>query len=82
MSKTKPEIGKGSEDGGTGRFRRRQSKWNNFIRKKEKLAGRCKDINNDFFDLVPQGNTELFNNSLKAFYYIFGINFQNNGSDV
>ena len=82
MRKTKPTIEKGSEDRGTGQFRHRQSKSRNFIRKKENPAGRSKDINNDFFDLVPQGQTELFANLLEAFYYICGIKFQKNVIDV
>ena len=37
---------------------------------------------NDFLDLVPQGETKLFSNSMKDLYYICGIKFQNNGSNV
>ena len=37
---------------------------------------------NDFSDMVTQGQTKLFTDYLKAFYYICGINFQNNGSSV
>ena len=73
MSKTNPKTNKGSEDRGTGQFCRRQAKSSKFICKKVKSVGRCKDIKNDVFDLVPQGQTKLFTNSLKYFYYICGI---------
>ena len=78
MRKTKPNIDKGSEYGGTGRFRLRQAKSRNFIRKKEKPVGEYEDIKSDVFDLVPQDQTKLYANSLKLFYYIFGIKVQNN----
>ena len=55
MSELKPKIEKGSEDGGEGRFRHRQAKSRNFIRKKENHVGRCEDIKNGIVDLVPQG---------------------------
>ena len=51
MSETKPKIDKGSEDGVTGKFCRRQSKSSNFICKKENLVGRWKDIKNELFEL-------------------------------
>ena len=55
-----------------------------YITKLHKLIipGRCKYTKNDVFDLVTQGQTELFSNLLKDFYYICGIKFQKNGSDV
>ena len=68
MSETKPEIEKVSEYGVTGRFCHREYKSSNFIHKKEKPVRRCKDIKNDVFDLVPQGQTNIFDNSLKYFY--------------
>ena len=82
MCKTKPKIEKGLEDRGTGRFYRHQSKSSNFMRKKEKSVGRCEDIRNDVFDLVLQGQTELFSNSLKDFYCKYEINLQKNGSGM
>ena len=54
MSKTKPKTEKGSEDGETGRLRRRQSKSSRFIFKKKNPVRRFKDIKNDIFGLVPQ----------------------------
>ena len=75
MSKTKPKIEKGSEDGGSGRFRRRQAKLITCICKKENPVVGYKDIKNKVFDLVLQGQTKLFSNSLKSFYYICGIRF-------
>ena len=75
MNKMNPKTEKGSENRVTGRFRYRQSKSSNFIYKKENPVGRCEDIKNDIFDLVPQGQTKLFAKSLKYFYYICGINF-------
>ena len=82
MIKMKPKIEKGSEDRGTGIFHHRHAKLRNFIRKKEKPVRRCKYINNDIFDLVFQGQTKLFANSFKRFYYICGIKFQRNRSKV
>ena len=78
----KPNIEKVSEKGGTGKFCRRQDKSGNFICKKENPVGRYKYIKNDVFDVVSQEHTELFSNSIKAFYYICGIKFQNYGSNV
>ena len=78
----KPNIEKVSEEGGTGQFCRRQDKSGNFICKKENPVGICEDIKNDVFDLVPQGQTELFSNHLKDFNYTCGIKFQKNGSGV
>ena len=82
MRKMKPKIKKGSEEGVTGRFRRRQSNPINFIRRKEKPPWKCEDTKNNVFDLVPQGQAKLFTNSLKDLYYICGIKFQKNGSDL
>ena len=45
----------------------------NFIRKKENPVRRYKDIRNYVFDLVPQGQTEILANLLKAFDEICGI---------
>ena len=78
MSKTEPKIEKGSEDEGTGKFRRRQDNSRIFIRKKKNPVGICEDIKNEVFDLLHQKQTDLFTNSLKGFYYICGINFQRN----
>ena len=66
MSRTKPNIDKRSEDGGTEKFCRLQSKLRNFIHKKENSTKICEDIKNVVFDLVPQGHTKLFSNSLKS----------------
>ena len=82
MSEIKPNIEKGPEDGRTGGFRRCQAKSSNFTRKKEKPVKIVEDNNNYVFEFVPQGQTELFANSLKYFYYIYGIKFQKNGSNV
>ena len=82
MSETKPKTEKTSEDGGRGQFCRRQDKSSNFICKKENPVGRYKYIKNDVFDVVSQEHTELFSNSIKAFYYICGIKFQKNGSGM
>ena len=82
MSKMKPRIKKYSENEVTGQFRRCQSKSSNFISKKEKPVRRFEDINNDVFDLIPQGHTELFANPLKGFYYICEIKFQKNRRNV
>ena len=82
MSKTKPKTEKGSEERVTGRLCRHQSKSSNFISKKQNPVGRCKDIKNDIFDLFLKGHIELFSKSLKSFYYIFGINLQNNVSGM
>ena len=82
MSEMNPKTEKGSEYGGTGQFRRRQTNSRNFTRKKENPVGRCKNIKNDVFDLVLQGQTEILTNPLKYFYYISGIKFKTNGSDV
>ena len=54
----------------------------NFISKKENPVKSCKYINNGIFDLVPQGHTELFSNSLKVLYNICVIKFYKNRSDV
>ena len=81
MSETKPETKKGLADRGIGQFHLRQSKSCNFIHNKENIVRSCKDINDNVFGLVLKGQTELLANSLKAFYYICGIKFQNNGSD-
>ena len=62
MIETKPNIEKGLEDGGKGLFIRHQSKFRNFIHKKEKSVRICEDIKYDTFGLVPQGQTELYNN--------------------
>ena len=78
----KPKTEKGSEDGATGQLRRRQAKSINFIPKKGKSVCRYKSTNNGVFDLVLQGQTKLFTNSLRAFYYICGIKLQKNGSDL
>ena len=82
MSETKPDIEKGSEERGTGRFHRHQSMSRNFVHKKENPAGRCEYIRNDTFDLVLQGQNKLFTNFLKALYYTCGIKFLKNRSDV
>ena len=37
---------------------------------------------NDIFDLVTFGQTELFANYLKDFYYICGIKLQKNGRNI
>ena len=55
MREMKLNIEKGSEDGGKRQLHRHQAKSRNFIHKKEKTVGRCEDIKNDIFDLVPQG---------------------------
>ena len=70
-----PKTEKGSENRGTGRFIYRQAKSSNFIYKKVKPVGRCKDIKNGIFDLVPQGQTKLFAKLIKYFYYICEIKF-------
>ena len=75
-------IDKGLEDRGTGQFRRRQDNSDNFIHNKDKRVRRCEDIKHEFFDLVPQGQTKLYANSLKEIYYTYGIKFQNNGINV
>ena len=62
MIKIKLKIEKGSEERITGRFCHNQDKLRKFILKKEKSVGRCEDIKNDIFDLVPQGQTELYTN--------------------
>ena len=67
MSKTKPKIKKFSEVGGTGRFCLHQIMLGLFIHKKKNPVGRCEDIKNAVFDMVPQGKTELFTNFLKFF---------------
>ena len=82
MSEAKPDIEKGPDKRGTGRFHRHQSMSRNFVHKKENPAGRCEYIRNDTFDLVPQGQKKLFTNFLKALYYICGIKSPKNGSDV
>ena len=61
MSRMNPKIKKVSEYGEPGRFCPRKVKSRKFISKK-KQVGRCKDIKNDVFDLVPQGQTNLFAN--------------------
>ena len=81
MSKRKPRIRKGSEDGGTGRFHHCQSHSSNFIRNKQKPIRILEGIKNEVFDLFPQGQTQLFANS-KNFYYIYEIKFQKNGRYV
>ena len=73
MREMKPNINKVSEDGGTGKFIHLQAKTGNFIRKKEKPVGRCEDMNNDVFEMVLQGKTKLFFNSLKDLYSICGV---------
>ena len=82
MIKTKPNTKKELQDRGKGQFFRRQYKSSKFIHKNEKPFRRCEDINNELFDLVIQGYTELYAKFLKAFYYIGGIKFQKNGSNV
>ena len=82
MSEAKPDIEKGPDKRGTGRFHRHQARSRNFVHKKENPAGRCEYIRNDTFDLVLQGQNKLFTNFLKALYYICGIKFLNNRSDV
>ena len=82
MSETKPRIKKVSEDGGTEWFRRHQAKSRKFISRKENPVGKSENIKNTAFDLVPQGDTNLFTHSLKTFYYICGVKFQKNGSNV
>ena len=54
----------------------------NFIHNKEKPVRRFEEIKNYVFGLVPQGQTELFTNSLKDLCYICGIKSQKNGRDV
>ena len=47
-----------------------------------KLVRICKDSNHNILGLVPQGQTKLYAIFIKAFYYICGIKFQNNGVNV
>ena len=54
----------------------------NFIYNKENPARICEDTMNEFFGLVTQGQTELFTNSIKDFYYICGIKFHKNGRNM
>ena len=82
MSKMKTNIEIGSKEGGTGRFWNYQANSSNLIHKKEKPVGRCEKIKNNIFDLVTQGQTKLYTKLLKVFYYIYGIKFQKNGSDM
>ena len=71
MKETKLKIEKNLDDGGTGIFCVRQYKSRYFIYKKINPVRRFEDINNDVSYLVPQGHTELFANSMKAFYILF-----------
>ena len=54
----------------------------NLSARRRRIFGRCEDIKNEVFDLVSQVHTDLFANSLKAFYNICGIKFQKNESKV